>query len=124
VSLTPEQTAVMEALVESNDSRVSARDRIDAARVLADAGASAEPEGAAILIRKVAARSDVQLARELEMHFGPEVERRVDEELRRRGEALDAREAALDEREARFAAIGLAEAERAASERADGSSAV
>jgi len=117
VSLTPEQTAIMEALVESNDSRVSARDRIDAARVLADAGASAEPEGAAILIRKVAARSDVQLARELEMHFGPEVERRVDEELRRRGEALD-------EREARFAAIGLAEAERAASERADGSSAV
>ena len=124
MSLTPQQTAVMEALVESSDSRVSARDRIDAARVLADAGVAAEPEAAAILTRQVAALSDAALEHEVDLFLRPEVERRVAEELARRGAELDARETALDEREARFAAMGLAEAERAASERADGSSAV
>ena len=116
MSLTPEQTAVMEALVESSDSRVSARDRIDAARVLADAGVAAEPEAAAILTRQLAALSDVALEREVDLFLRPEVERQVAEELRgleAREEAVTARERALDEREARFAAMGVEEAERA-----------
>jgi hypothetical protein len=81
----------MEALVESSDSRVSARDRIDAARVLADAGVAAEPEAAAILTRQVAALSDAALEHEVDLFLRPEVERRVAEELARRGAELDAR---------------------------------
>ena len=110
MSLTPEQTAVMEALVESSDSRVSARDRIDAARVLADAGVAAEPEGAAILIREVAALSDAALEHQVDLFLRPDVERQVAAALRAleaREEAVTAREAALDEREARFAAMGV-----------------
>ena len=117
MSLTPEQTAVMEALVESSDSRVSARDRIDAARVLADAGVAAEPEGAAILIREVAALSDAALEHQVDLFLRPDVERQVAAGLRAleaREEAVAAREAALDEREARFAAMGVEEAQRAA----------
>ena len=120
MSLTPQQTAVMEALVESSDSRVSARDRIDAARVLADAGVAAEPEGAAILTREVAALSDAALEHEVDRFFRPEVERQVAAALRGlevREAAVAAREAALDEREARFAAMGVEEAERAAGSR-------
>ena len=116
MSLTPEQTAVMEALVESSDNRVSARDRIDAARVLADAGAAAEPEGAAILIREVAALSDAALEHQLDLFLRPDVERQVAAELRgleAREAAVAAREAALDEREARFAAMGVEAAQRA-----------
>jgi len=105
----------MEALVESSDSRVSARDRIDAARVLADAGVAAEPEAAAILTRQLAALSDVALEREVDLFLRPEVERQVAEELRgleARERAVTAREAALDEREARFAAMGVEAAEQ------------
>ena len=107
MSLTPEQTAVMEALVESSDSRVSARDRIDAARVLADAGVAAEPEGAAILIREVAALSDAALEHQLDLFLRPDVERQVAAALRR----LEAREAAVSAREA---ALGVEAAQRAA----------
>jgi hypothetical protein len=92
----------MEALVESIDNRVSARDRIDAARVLAEAGVAAEPEGAAVLTREIAALSDAALERELDLFLRPDVERQVAAALRRleaREAAVAAREAALDERE-------------------------
>ena len=119
MSLTFEQSEIMAALVESSDSRVSARDRIDAARVLADAGAAAEPEGAAILIREVAALSDAALAHQVDLFLRPDVERQVAAALRRleaREAAVAAREAALDEREARFAAMGVEAAERVSRE--------
>ena len=116
MSLTFEQSEIMAALVESSDSRVSARDRIDAARVLAEAGAAAEPEGAAILIREVAALSDAALDHELDLFLRPDVERQVAAALRgleAREAAVTAREAELDEREARFAAMGVEAAQRA-----------